>query len=431
MLTSRKGFTLVEMLVVMTVFVVIIILAGDSFNTILTQMNKVSTSEESNIEGVVGLEMFRHDIQQSGYGLPDSFVSSSQISYREAGYAPANLYNDGTGSVDSGVPRALVAGNDLISQTNSDGTENYNILAGTDYVALKGATLGLNEASQKWTYMPFSSAVTGKQKPRLWQTNNLVANDRVIVIRKNYNSTSRASELVFNTSTPTIYWANFDATGFADSNFIPTLPEEMYLVYGIRTAASGTELGMPFNRSDYFVAKPSNAARFPAFCASNTGVLYKGVLNHTTTSPGGRLTYVPLLDCVADMQVVLGWDLDDGHGVEGQDGLIDTYSTPLDSSDVITSYTSNSPATDAEMRTRLFNAIKEPEKLRSSLKIVKVYLLVQSGRRDMNYQSPASFVVGDQRDGFSKTFNLSADMRNYRWKTYRIVVRPKNFAVNQ
>jgi len=59
MLNSRKGFTLVEMIVVMAVFVVVIMITADSFKTILTQMTKITKSEESNIEGVVGLEMFR------------------------------------------------------------------------------------------------------------------------------------------------------------------------------------------------------------------------------------------------------------------------------------------------------------------------------------------------------------------------------------
>lgn len=423
MLTSRKGFTLVEMIVVMTVFVIVIMITGDAFKTILTQVLKVTKSEESNIEGVVGLEMLRHDLQQAGYGLPYSFLAS--ISYREAGYSPARDYNDGTGSTTSAVPRAVVAGDNLAAVTDSDGTTSYNILSGTDYLALKGATLGLNDAAQKWTYMPFSSAVTGKQKPRIWQAANLAANDRVIVIKRTFKEGNIDLQLMFNRDQSSIYWANFDATGFADANFSPTLPEELYFIYGIRNASSGTELGMPFNRADYFVAKPATATKIPPFCAENTGILYKGVVNHTTTSPGGRMSYVPLLDCVADMQVVFGWDLDDGQGNEGQDGLVDTYSTPLSSGGAIT-------VSPSAHQTRVTTAMADPEKLRTGLKLVKVYLLAQNGRRDAGYQSPASFTVGDASiDAISKTYTLTAEMQKYRWKVYRVIVRPKNLVSNQ
>ncbi len=35
----------------------------------------------------------------------------------------------------------------------------------------------------------------------------------------------------------------------------------------------------------------------------DTGILYKGTVNHAD----GLLTELPLLDCVADMQVIFGW----------------------------------------------------------------------------------------------------------------------------
>ncbi|MPN31827.1 hypothetical protein SDC9_179302 [bioreactor metagenome] len=74
----------------------------------------------------------------------------------------------------------------------------------------------------------------------------------------------------------------------------------------------------------------------------------------------------------------------------------------------------------------------DPEKLRTSLKLIKVYLLAQSGRRDAGYQSPASFAVGDASiDAISKTYTLTAEMQKYRWKVYRVIVRPKNLESNQ
>lgn len=429
MLSSRKGFTLIELIVVMAVFIVIIMIAGDSFKTILSQMGKINKSEESNIEGVLGLEMFRHDLQQAGYGLPFTYLAP--ITYYEAGYAPANDYNDGTGSTSSGVPRAVVAGDSIAATTASDGTDSYNLLAGTDYLALKGATLGLTKTSQNWTYMPYSSGITGRKKPRVWQKDNLTNTDRVIVLKKTFTGSTYTNQLIFNTSHPETYWtrANYNTEGFLDSAFDPTLPEEMYYIYGIST---DDNIGMPFNRADYFVASPADATKKPSYCAPDeggvpkTGILYKGSVSHSSSSPGGRLTFIPLLDCVADMQVVFGWDVDDGQGNEGQDGVVETFSTPLGGGGAI----SVSPTGNLS---RVTSALADPEKLRNSLKVVKVYVLAQVGRRDANYQSPATFEIGDPTldSSVSKTFTLSAAMRNYHWKVYRLVVRPKNLLTNQ
>lgn len=421
MFSNRKGFTLVELIVVMAVFTVVLMITADSFKTILFQMGKITKSEESNIEGVVGLEMLRHDLQTAGFGLPFSFQSA--IKYPEAGFAPANSYNDGTGDLDSAVPRAIVSGNNIIAQTGSSGDETADILASTDYLALKGTTLANSQTAQKWTYVQKNGAAI---TANIWAQNsqNLSTDPRdfVIVMRRTFNGSSYENQMVFDTTNPDIYWAGYYTNGFADAAFNPQQEGETYFVYGIRDADG---LRMPFNRADYFVARPTAAGRFPAFCAPNTGVLYKGTVNHAN----GRLNYIPLLDCVADMQVVFGWDLTDGMGNEGQDGLVDTFSTPMGSAGLPTT------VSGAASQTTVAAAMNNAETLRKSLKFVKVYILAQVGRRDSNYQSPATYVLGDvTTDLFtSKTYDLAStpEMRNYRWKVYRITASPSNLQANQ
>ena len=406
MVRSRKGFTLVEMIVVMAVFMAVIIIAGDSFKTILTHMTKITKSEESNIEGIIGLEMFRHDIQQAGYGLPDAYLEGVTLTYFESGFAPASDYND----APSGVPRAVAAGDDLAAGAGPSGLGS-TILVGTDYLALKASTLGLNEASQRWTYVQFGAL------PHVWQNENLAGSDRVIVLRRSYTSTSYSNELITDASSPPGYAPLLNELT-SGSAFVPTLDGETYFIYGIN---GGAALGMPFNRADYFVATPTTAGSMPAVCAPGTGVLYKAVVNHSSASPGGTSTYVPLMDCVADMPVMFGWDLDDGQGNEGQDGLAETYSTP-----------EGTTVAPAGNQTRVTDALADPERLRKSLKVIKVYILAQNGRRDTSFQGPASVEVGDALlDTTSKTYNFTAAMRNYRWKVYRIVVQPKNLVSNQ
>ena len=61
-----RGFTLIEVIIVMVLFTVIIALAAQTFKNVTTLSVKHSKSEESNIEGIIGLEVLRHDLEQMG-----------------------------------------------------------------------------------------------------------------------------------------------------------------------------------------------------------------------------------------------------------------------------------------------------------------------------------------------------------------------------
>jgi len=413
---SRKGFTLVELIVVMLVFTVVIMISTDAFRTILAQTGKITKSEESNIEGVVGLEMLRHDLQQAGFGLPFSFLAD--IAYVEAASAPANVVNDGTGVLGRQVPRAVVAVNNQAAMAAPTGNEPANILAGTDYLAIKGTTLSTQPVAQRWSYVENNGAAIAA---RVWgnATLDLVEDvDRVTVLRRSFVGTTYRNELVVGAAG---FAAPFKVAGFDDPGFDPPSALETHYVYGI----ASEDLRMPFNRADYFVAAPTSAGRMPGFCAPNTGILYKASLRHSD----GNLTYIPLLDCVADMQVVFGWDLSDGMGGEGQDGVIDTYSTPIGAGGVPTQ------VAGVMGQATVAAALNDPERLRQSLKVIKMYLLAQVGRRDPNYQSLANYVLGDATTDLftNKTYDMTVNpaMRNYHWKVYRIIVRPKNLQANQ
>ncbi|MDY0385112.1 prepilin-type N-terminal cleavage/methylation domain-containing protein [Trichlorobacter sp.] len=423
---GKKGFTLVEMIIVMLIFMLVIMAASSSFNVLLTQMAKLTKSEESNIEGVVGLEMLRHDLQQTGFGLPDAYLEAAPPTYGEASIDPADDYND----APNGLPRAVVAGNDLLAGVEVEDTVDgvgvtYALLTGSDYLALKGVTLGMDETAQKWTYLPFESGITGLKKPRIWgeaHLNLVKDDDRVVVIKKKAVKNQIVNQMIYDTADAVNYWTTFDPDGLPAA-FSPTLPEEVLYVYGIRGNA---DLSMPFNRSDYFVANPDAADRRPNYCAPGTGILYKARVAHdeiaTTGYASGALQPMPLLDCVADMQVVFGWDLTDTGGQPMQDGQIDTYSN-ADGSTV------SGTAAIATVQ----SAMADAEQLRNTLKMIKIYLLAQNGRRDQNYQSPtATIVVGNPTtDGVSKNYPLTAAQRGYRWKVYQLVVRPKNLMSNQ
>lgn len=419
---NNRGFTLVELIVVMAIFIIVIMITGDAFKTILSTSTKLFKSEESNIEGVVGLEMMRHDIEQSGFGLFDSFMSVA-AEYTEADKIPALTYND----APSGVPRAVIGGNNLGEvldpNADSDGVK-YTTLLGADYLTIKATSAGLNQASQRWTY------ITGSDPPHVWPSDNLSVGDRVIIQRRVFNANGISNQLVFDPNHKDIYWVNFATGGFV-TEFSPVLPQETYYVYGINPDGN---LRMPFNRTDYFVATPSVANRLPATCAQKTGILYKTVVNHSN----GRLTYLPVVDCVADMQVVFGWNFGDSAGSVVTDpntlgsGTVDTWSNADGS--VVSSSVAGVTVTNVQ------DAMANAGHIRTKLKLIKVYILAQDGRKDPNYTSPSPIQIGEASENDVDAvkaltrpggYTVPTEQLNYRWKQYRLVIKPKNLLSNQ
>ena len=231
---NNRGFTLVEMMVAIAIFIVLLMITMETFTTILVQTSKLFKSEESNIEGVVGLEMFRHDLQQAGFGLPYSYDANTPIVYKEAGYAPANLFNDAPG----GVPRPIVAGNNSGSAAdlNRDGGENYTVLPNTDYLVIKATSVGANNASQKWTYVTYSSSI---RAPKKWPGENLKHKvDNIIVLRRTFKDSGYDNQLVYAPSKNPqgMYWVTYNDFGFS-TVYSPTQPAERYYLYGINSSS--------------------------------------------------------------------------------------------------------------------------------------------------------------------------------------------------
>ena len=299
----------------------------------------------------------------------------------------------------------------------ADSDASYNLLNGADYIGIKATNVGRSKASQKWTYVSYSS-YPGKT-PYSWPNaaDNLKSTDLAIVVSRAFSKEGAVSNsMILPTAIPqNIYWPSNPTTPMTPyAIFHPTDSNRVNYIYGVD---DGAALGMPFNRADYFVAQPSNTSKIPSVCAPNTGILYRANINHAD----GKLTYMPLLDCVADMQVVFGWEDPVGSGT-------------ITESDA----GGNGSSTSASV-----GWLASPDEIRSRLKFIKVYIMVQDGRKDTNYQNEDtltgntySVVVGEPgpspasnvsiTKAYSKAALTANGWLNYRWKTYRIVVRPKN-----
>ena len=425
-LFDNRGFTLVEMIVVCAIFVMVIMITGSSFNTIITQVVKLRASEESNIEGIVGLEMMRHDIEQAGFGLP--WVSMDDDNplvlpdYDEAASPPHSNYNDGGTAGACRIPRAIVSGDNLASSV----TNSRMILPNTDYLAVKATSVGRTTASQRWTYVTYFGAKEPVPIPPVTMLSDNIPNGAgVIVTRRQMveiNGTNRfAAKLIYDddpskTSVKGYFYQPFPAPGNAlPLAWSPQMKEQVNFIYGVDDGA----LRMPFNRVNFFVARPQDTTQIPSVCAPNTGILYKTTVNHGN----GQLTYIPLMDCVADIQVVLGFDMDGSGQV-------------LAFSDANGTNVSGFPLKVGEdsLITAVQNTLADASLLRERLKVVKIYILAQEGRLDTSINSKTPIVVGNALLGettLTKSYDLAANNAlNYRWKVYKIIAKPKNFLNN-
>jgi len=360
---NKKGFSLIELLIALTILAIIVAISSDTFKNVLEQAGREMGIMSTQMDSFVGFGMLTYDIEHAGYGLPESFRST--ISYNEASTSPASNYND----APSGIPRPFVLGNN--TGLNS-----------SDYLVIKSILAATNNACTKWTYIIFEN----KPFTKLWSSSNqnLVNGNRVIVIKPPKDIYS-SNELIIDSDGN--FYTTFNSANFP-SDFSPKNEGERYMIYGVDTS---TDLRMPFNRTDYYIKVPTTSS-VPSRCSPNTGILYKATVNHAN----GTLNEMPILDCVADMQVIFGLD-------SNEDGVIETYS------DDISSLTAN--------------------QIKKRIKEVRVYILTHDGRKDNSYTYPASTItIGEFGKG--REFNLSSIIgtgwQNYRWKQHIIVVKPKD-----
>ena len=394
MLRNNRGYTITELIVVMGIFITVMVVTSSGFKTVLTQMGQQSKLMETDIGNVVGLEVFRSDLQSAGYGLPWAFQSDPAAanytevtdsddtmpvtaSFWETGKSP-RTYNDAAAG-NPGVPRAVISDDTAF---NKSGT------VGSKYLVIKSLTVLPSETSKKWLTVSYSESDRsrpswGENEARDFDSSQ-TATERVMVVRNVFVDGIPTRQLQVNSSGG--YVATFrNFTTLAQ----PHSSGDVFQVYGVDESSS---IRMPFNRADYYVRRPDPP---PPSCAPNTGVLYKAVLNQGSTG----FTETPLMDCVADMQVVYGLG-------------------PVGSSEV----NLHQPAPPATAKD-----------IREQLKEIRVYILAHTGRKDTGYRYPSSEVaVGEVFGGglVGRNFDLSdligPGWDNYRWKLYSIVVRPQN-----
>jgi len=407
---KKSGFTLVELIITMAVLLLVIGAASQIFTGLLTQFKQQSSIAETNIEGLIGLEILRQDIEHAGYGLPwnvigvtdsdgDGNLWDELTNYLEATSIddckpnPAD-FNDAS-ATKPGPPRAILSRNNAIFS----GCGANSVFDGSDYLVIKSVNVARNDTSQRWTRLG-----AGNVKRDELSGSKFEDNDRVIVISPGSSDTNRNALVVAGS-----WWTTYNNT----APFAPQDTTETRIIYGLDpmdTIGEPYSRRMPFNRADYYIWRNSTDPEkdeVPARCAPNTGILRKTVISQ---KDGLRQNPLPLLDCVATMQVTFWLDTNG-------DGKIDWP-----------------PRDDIENLTA--------QEIREQLKEVRVYIVAHEGQRDVTYD----FSLNNTRTDLTvievnpnnphdtrsvPLVNLKnqigdPEYKYYRWKVYTLAVKPYN-----
>jgi prepilin-type N-terminal cleavage/methylation domain-containing protein len=114
----EDGFTLVELLVAMVMFVMVISAASQVFTSLLTQFKQQSKIVETQVEGLLGLEILRYDIEHAGFGLPWRMGGAA---YLEAGFPGEGKTSYVDRNFNDGPPDNCTHGSDAAGASNPPG----------------------------------------------------------------------------------------------------------------------------------------------------------------------------------------------------------------------------------------------------------------------------------------------------------------------
>jgi len=386
----QDGFTIVELMISMVIFVLVIAAASKVLTGLLTQFKQQSKITETNVGGIVGLEILRQDLEHAGYGLPWDL---SGATYNEAAVESVTPWVDR--DLNDGPPDNPTRGTDAGGIAHPPAgirSGNGYALNGSDVLVVKATNVARNPACEKWTFLTAISPYTRTWTP---SNENFASTDKVVIFVPGSSDTNSKRLIVSGGN----FYTTFN--NVTTSSWRPSDVNETFIVYGVADA-SVASLRMPFNRADYYIRIPDTPTPMPQRCAPNTGILYKANINQVN----GRLndSEIELLECAADMQVIFGIDNDaDGDFEPFVAGSTDGY---LDDISNLTA-----------------------QQIRTQVKETRIYILAHEGQRDPSYTYPSSTItVGEF--GLGRTFNLATTIgtgwQRYRWKLYILVVKMNN-----
>jgi prepilin-type N-terminal cleavage/methylation domain-containing protein len=247
-----------------------------------------------------------------------------------------------------------------------------------DSLTLRGTAIGImSRTSQEWSY------ITETGSPvivRTWADDreNIANYDKVIYMEP-------STRKILTSGTTAIF-------SYPDK---PSSVDKGTLVYGLHSE----EAIVPYYTVQYLVGGTS-----PSICAPGTKSLLRA--ESCNNDPPSSANREPILNCVRDLQVAFGIDTS-----SPEDGVIDVW----DNGGTIALTYGN-------------------DVLKSRVKQVRIYVLVQSGNRDPDYtyanpdnqDNPDTIRVGDGTLGTGRDIKLTPEQRHYRWRVLSLSIAPRN-----
>jgi prepilin-type N-terminal cleavage/methylation domain-containing protein len=261
-----------------------------------------------------------------------------------------------------------------------------------DILTLMGTALGsLSRGAQSWSYITSDDISPPTFKTWGDAREDIQGGDRIIYIEPNTKSLLTSG----GCPDPTAWRFTYTPP--------PSSPTTVRgnLVYGLYNYSAGiTEATQPYYAVRYYIGSGTS----PSTCAGGTNSLLRAESRTSAAPSSGD----PVLDCVRDLQVAFGLDTND-------DGDIDCWD-------------------NGGTRTATYTDIRD---FRKRLKQVRVYMLVQIGRRDPDREVYTAgvddtFRVGDASlvacDGGTVGWDvtLTAEQRWYRWRVVSLSITPRN-----
>jgi len=247
--TDNRGFSLIEVLIVIGIFSVLMAAVSVTFSTQVRHGSREYRVAESEVELGIVKNLLERDIAMAGYGLADTYPPGPPV------FSPRSVQR------------------------------------GSNTLILMGTALGLNDrAPLHWTYASAAAPTF-----RVWgdSREDLLANDQVILIEPNTEQI-----LTQGGGTPWKFQYNSSSSLVDSGGTAWTNPTIGTLVYGVDPGAT-----QPFATVTYSL----NAANLPSNCATGTSNLERAEL----WVVGGTPVTIPLLPCTLSLQTAFGLDTDE------------------------------------------------------------------------------------------------------------------------
>lgn len=381
---ADKGFSLIELIIVMGLLGILLAIATRNFTILLSSLKTTSKVAETEIEEIVGLDILRQDIEHAGYGLPWDIDTGNwgDISYSEAASQNICSSNNISNYNDTAAPRGIISGDNVCDD-------------GSDYLVIKSTVVRNTEEAQKWTYI-WNDGSSNNMNIWAITTDNMGSLTKVIAINPKDNIRDKVL-VTYTEGGASKYYSMVGSNGQTVRANYSLKPSEAFLLFAI---GDDTSLRMPFNRADYYISR----SNVPSRCANGTGVLTKAIVSH---SNGQLSDFSPLLDCVADFQVVFGVLLSNNTTV--------CYTNDLSN----------------------IGITMDAKNIRERVKEVRIYILAHEGQMDRDFSFKDYLIrvgpnenlpVCDMSGDLGRDFNLTGitNWEKYRWKVYTLVVLPDN-----